>query len=268
MSELLKNKVTSITCRMLSGSRREGFRFLDSDVDIMYWLDNHRVFWDFSQTMLYNAHSYAMILCDSSESPPGFTLIWLPSEEASRRVLSSCVRINGALYISSAMYRDNQHTCTTDRPDSTVHGPCSSGRYDVLEYDVAHCFVSDIWPPSASSWANRCHSWPPTPVVYDIIRSGCHFVAIGHKLGKHADNEWRISFSQAEQKLVYAMNHTQFLVYGLMKYFVKEFNNGKSEEEKLLCSYHMKTALFWAIQQNTIAHWCPQNILAGFWVYF
>ena len=88
------------------------------------------------------------------------------------------------------------------------------------------------------------------------------------KLGKHADNEWRISFSQAEQKLVYSMNHTQFLTYGLLKLFVKEFNNGLIEDEKLLCSYHMKTAIFWAIQQNTIAHWCPQNLLAGFWVCF
>ena len=148
---------------------------------------------------------------------------------------------------------------------SSVHGPCSSGRFVTMDYDKAHCFV---WPPSASPWKDRCHSWPPPHVVNDIVRSGCHFVAIGHKLGKHADNEWRISFSQAEQKLVYAMNHTQFLTYGLLKLFVKEFNNGLSEEEKLLCSYHMKTAVFWAIQQNTIAHWCPQNLLAGFWVCF
>ncbi|XP_078337452.1 uncharacterized protein LOC111138505 [Crassostrea virginica] len=256
---------------MLSGSRSEGFRFKDSDWDAMMWPNNHRVLWDFSEATLYNTHIYFLILCDSSESPPGFTLLWLPLEKASRFELSSCVRINGALYISSAKHRDNTNTLTNRiRPDSTVHGPCSSGRVDGIrvEYDYAHCFVSDFWPPSASSWTNRCHSWPPPHVVNDIVRSGCHFVAIGHKLGKHADNEWRISFSQAEQKLVYAMNHTQFLTYGLLKFFVKEFNRGKSEEEKLLCSYHMKTAIFWAIQQNTIAHWCPQNLLAGFWVCF
>ena len=129
-------------------------------------------------------------------------------------------------------------------------------------------FVSDFWPPSASSWTERYHSWPPSHVVDDITRSGCHFVAIGHKLGKHSNNEWRISFSQAEQKLVYCMNHTQFLSYSLLKYFVKEFNKGLGEEEKLLCSYYMKTAIFWAIQQNTIAHWCPKTILACFWVCF
>nr|XP_022346230.1 uncharacterized protein LOC111138508 [Crassostrea virginica] len=266
IKELLDYKETRLNHvfeLMLSGSRREGFRFKDSDFDVMFWPNNHRVLWDFSQATLYNTHRYKLILCDSSESPPGFTLLWLPMEEAYRHVLSSCVRINGALCISSAMYRECM--CTED---CTVHGPCSSGRNGAFEYDKAHCFASEFWPPSASSFRDRCHSWPPPHVVDDIIRSGCHFVAIGHKLGKHAVNEWRISFSQAEQKLVYAMNHAQFLTYGLLKFFVKEFNKGKSEEEKLLCSYHMKTTIFWAIQQNTIAHWCPQNLLAGFWVCF
>nr|XP_022299927.1 uncharacterized protein LOC111108380 [Crassostrea virginica] len=267
IKELLEQKVTSTGCivMIMSGSRREGFRFKDSDHDFMSWPNNHRVLWAFSQSTLYNTHRYSLILSDSSESPPGFTLLWLPLERAGRRELSSCVRINGALYISSAMYRHN--TCTLIYPDSVVHGPCSSGRLSGgSEYDYAHCFVSDFWPPSASSWTDRCRSWPPPQVVDDIVQSGCHFVAIGHKLGNHSDNEWRISFSQAEQQLVYAMNHTQFLTYGLLKLFVKEFNKGKIEEEKLLCSYHMKTATFWAIQQNTIDRWCPQNLLAGFWV--
>nr|XP_022298634.1 uncharacterized protein LOC111107642 [Crassostrea virginica] len=267
IKELLEQKLTRTRYKlsMVSGSRREGFRFKDSDYDVMFWSIFYQVLWDFSQSILYNTQRYNLILCDSSESPPGFTLLWLPLDRAHRRVLSSCVRINGALYISSAMYRHN--TCTVLLPDSTVHGPCSSGRHNgCIEYDFAHCFVSDFWPPSAASWTVRCHSWPPPNVVNDIVRSGCHFVAIGHRLGNHADNEWRISFSQAEQKLVYAMNHTQFLTYGLLKLFVKEFNRGKIEEEKLLCSYHMKTAIFWAIQQNVIDHWSPQNLLAGFWV--
>ena len=126
IEELLVHKVTSTDyfVEMVSGSRREGFSFKDSDIDIMLWSNDNQVLWDFSQSALYNTHSHALILCDSSESPPGFTLLWLPLEKAGRRVLSSCVRINGALYISSAMYRHN--TCTLVRPDSTVHGPCSS----------------------------------------------------------------------------------------------------------------------------------------------
>ncbi|XP_022322567.2 uncharacterized protein LOC111124015 [Crassostrea virginica] len=266
IAEILQNKVTG-TCYnihfMLSGSRREGFRFEDSDFDDMLWPTNHPVLWDFSQAQFYNTHRDKVILCDSSESPPGFTLLWLPLEEASRIVLSACVIINGALYISSAKYREGNIMGSDE-----VHGPCTSGTRGSVEFDRAYCFVSEFWPPSASSWRDRCHSWPPPSVVYDIIRSGCHFVAIGHKLGNHTDNEWRISFSQAEQKLVYAMNHTQFLTYALLKMFVKKINYGLSEEEKLLCSYHIKTAVLWAIQQNATHNWCPQNLLAGFWVCF
>nr|XP_022340884.1 uncharacterized protein LOC111135261 [Crassostrea virginica]XP_022340885.1 uncharacterized protein LOC111135261 [Crassostrea virginica] len=251
------------------GSQREGFQLDDSDVDYLIWSDDQQVFWDYSQMIGKNILTNALILCDSSESPPGYTLLWLPLKAAYGMVLSSCVEINGALYISSAKYRER--TCTLRGAHSTVHGPCSSGtHHSVLDYDYAHGFVSDFWPPSASSWKSRCHSWPQRHVVDNIVRSGCHFVAIGHRLcpGNHADNEWRISFSQAEQKLVYAMNHTQFLVYGLLKLFVKEINNELSEEEKLLCSYHMKTIIFWAIQKNTIALWYPQNLLAGSWVCF
>ena len=193
---------TGSTPKMLSGSRSEGFRLKGSDTDFMFWPNNHRVLWDFSQAMLYNTHTYGLILCDSSESPPGFTLLWIPLERASRRVKSSCVRINGSLYISSAKYRDDR--CNLVQPDSTVHGPCSSGKCCsafIIEYDHAHCFVSDFWPPSAYSWIDRCHTWPPPRVIDDIIRRGCHFVAIGHKLGKHADNEWRISFPRQNKNL-------------------------------------------------------------------
>lgn len=252
---------------MLSGSQREGFR-LRSDIDYMQWPNNHPVIWDFSQSHFYNTQDNALILCDSSESPPGFTLLWLPLESATGTVSSACVRMNGMLYISSSKYREV--TCSLITPGSTIHGPCGSGIFnDILEYDNAHCFISDFWPPYASSWIDRCHSWPPSHVVNEIVRNGCHFVAIGHKLGNHTDTEWRISFSRAEYKLVYAMNHAQFLTYGLLKLFLKEIvNKGLRDEDKLLCSYHIKTAVFWAIQQNTLPHWCPQNLLDCFWVCF
>ncbi|XP_062603289.1 uncharacterized protein LOC134265062, partial [Saccostrea cucullata] len=180
---------------------------------------------------------------------------------------NACMRINDRLYISSSKYR--QITCSVVFPNSTEHGPCGSCVIGGTEYDAAHCFISDFWPPPASRWIDRCHTWPPSYIVDDIVRNGCHFVAIGHKLGKHADKEWRISFSLAEQKLVYSMNYCQFLTYGLLKLFLKEsINNGLSDEDKLLCSYHMKTAVFWAIQQNTLPNWHPQNFLQCFWVCF
>lgn len=252
---------------MVSGSKKEGLILRGSDIDIMFWPSDYRVIWDYSQSQLYSTQRQTLIFCDSSQSPPGFYLLRLPSEYAQLFLLPACVQMNGELYISSSKYK--QIIQNIFFPESTSHGPCSSGSIGHVEYDLARCFVCDFWPPSASSWIDRCHSWPPPNVVDDIVKSGCHFVAIGHKLGNQADNEWRVSFSQAEHKLVYAMNHTQFLIYGLLKLFLKEIiNKGIRDEEKLLCSYHIKTSVLWAIQQSTLRQWCPQNILDGFWICF
>ncbi|XP_056014757.1 uncharacterized protein LOC125674747 [Ostrea edulis] len=269
IQEMVRNKANGSNPNMMlySGSRREGFRIKGSDTDVMFWFNNYKVIWDLSQTQFYNVHRQVLILSVSSESPPGFTLLQLLTPRANIRVFSALVTVNGGLYISSSKYREI--TCSAIMPNSTVHGPCGSGAIGPLEYDTAQCFACDFWPPSASSWIDRCHTWPQPQVVRDIVRSGCHFVAIGHKLGNHESNEWRISFSLAEQKLVYSMNHCQFLTYGLLKLFLKEvINNGLGDNEKLLCSYHMKTSVFWMIQQNTIHNWCPQNLLKCFWYCF
>ena len=77
INQVLEHKITRTDefVKMQSGSRREGFRLKDSDIDIMIWSNDHRVYWDFSQIQLFNTQSQVLILCVSSESPPGFTLI-------------------------------------------------------------------------------------------------------------------------------------------------------------------------------------------------
>lgn len=92
--------------QMISGSMRDGFRLDGTDIDIMFWPGNHRVIWDFSQFQFYNTQEVVLILCDNFESPPGFTLLWLPLERASRIVSQACIRMNGILFISSSKYRD------------------------------------------------------------------------------------------------------------------------------------------------------------------
>ncbi|XP_061165222.1 uncharacterized protein LOC133174174 [Saccostrea echinata] len=252
--------------RLCSRSFGEGFRLQGSDKDIMIW-PNHLVIWDLSHAHQYIINRCVPILADSSKSPPGFTLLWLPIPVAHDIVLSSCFTLNERFYISSSMYILN--ACSVVNPSSTIHGPCSRSVLQGFEFDNAHCFACDFWPPSALSWIDRCHSWPKSHVVRDIVRNRCHFVAIGHKLGNYEDDEWRISFSFAEQKLVYSMNHCQFLTYGLLKLFLNEvINFEQRDESKLLCSYHMKTAIFWVLQENKIPHWCPRNFLECFWVCF
>lgn len=92
---------------------------------------------------------------------------------------------------------------------------------------------------------------------------------IGSKLiDDESELEWRLSFSLAEQKLIYLFNHTQFLCYGMLKTFLKEVLSSGTQES-LICAYFMKTILFWEIQNNPDdAFWCPSNLLTCFWVCF
>ena len=93
VKEFFENQITRIdhSVTRKGGSQREGFQLEDSDEDYLIWSDDQRVFWDFPQMIGYSIRRTALILCDSSESPPGYTLLWLPLEAACRMVLSSCV---------------------------------------------------------------------------------------------------------------------------------------------------------------------------------
>ena len=79
--------------------------------------------------------------------------------------------------------------------------------------------------------------------------------------------EWRISFSATEKVLIHSMNHVQFLCYGLLKIFLKEAIDVNTDIKGLLCSYFLKTALFWEISTGKM-QWNGSNFLSCFWKCF
>lgn len=190
---------------ILSGSRREGFRFKGSDVDIMVWRNELRVITDVAQSKYYDPSKAGVLLSDISKSPPGFTLLQLGIQPISIDIdlRPVFVKMNDSLYVSSNGFKSFISLFVKPFFHFINHGPCTASFKYGIGIDRAFCFVCDFWPPSASSWIERCQSWPNSEVVNDVIRGGCHFVAIGHPLGQHEDIEWRISFSQAKQKCVY-----------------------------------------------------------------
>ncbi|KAK3107411.1 hypothetical protein FSP39_013978 [Pinctada imbricata] len=60
------------------------------------------------------------------------------------------------------------------------------------------------------------------------------------------------------------MNYCQFLCYGLLKIFLKEVINTNQSISDLLCSYFLKTAIFWEII-TTRSTWSKKDFLARFW---
>ncbi|XP_062612490.1 uncharacterized protein LOC134274248 [Saccostrea cucullata] len=253
---------------MESGSYREGFRLTSSDRDSMFWHCNYKLITDISQSQFYYNTKHIILLMEDSDTPPGFVKLRLLTP-----VLISClVLFNGGTYLSSRLWREkyfqDKITKGSYSKNIRIHGPCSSGFFGLLEFDEAHCLATFSWPKLLGNWVERCqrHTWPPIPVLEKILKIECHCVPIGSKVDATSNElEWRLSFSQAEQQLVCSMNHTQFLCYGLLKIFLKEVIN--CWEDKLLCSYHMKTTLFWMIQSGQV-RWCPNNLLDCFWMCF
>ena len=134
-----------------------------------------------------------------------------------------------------------------------------------------HClFLLDV----ASEWRTRCRrfTWPSPCDMKTIVDFGFHLVPVGHP---HSDTnmmEWRMSFSVAERTLVWSFNHIQMQCYAVMKVILKEFINPHcSPLCRVLCSYFIKTFLFWEYEETDPSYWCKENfrecvirLLSGF----
>lgn len=171
------------------------------------------------------------------------------------------MKINDGLYISKNL---NETSKSTGFKRMFYHRPTIYMVYVSVEVGFVLCVKSDHWPDRAILWIQRCQQsgWPIETVVSQIVNSGCHVVPIGSTSGENL--EWRISFSNAEQIIVYSLNHCQFICYGLFKIFLKEVINEQSKAP-ILCSYFIKTVLFWVIQNDRTLRWTPDNLLCCFW---
>ena len=106
----------------------------------------------------------------------------------------------------------------------------------------------------------RHFGWPSSRDLERIIYFGCHFFQVGHPLSPLKGFQWRISFSMAERTLVLYFNHIQIQCYAIMKIILKEFIKPRcSPQSNVLCSYFIKTFLFWKFESVDINVWFSEN---------
>ena len=252
------NNLERVPC--YSGSKAEGLRFESSDDDWMIIYKNIKVVPSYFFTAIYDSNT-TLLLMENEMTKPGFTLLKLIGESTKPAITRSTEQILDGQYLSCKLWRES-HTLRSQ----FTHGPCASASIGSYEYDFAHCLRCNIWPANARDCIRRLNqsTWPSHDTVLSIINDGVLFVPIGAKQSIFENTEWRMSFSLAEKKLIYAMNHTQFLCYGLLKIFLKEAIDANSDVKGLLCSYFLKTALFWEITKSP-NYWNPSTLLSCFW---
>ena len=65
----------------------------------------------------------------------------------------------------------------------------------------------------------------------------------------------------AERELVWSFNHVQIQCYAIMKIILKEFINVRcSPQNQVLCSYFIKTFLFWKYEATELTFWRTDNL--------
>ena len=146
------------------------------------------------------------------------------------------------------------------------HGPSISSSSCGDDIDLVPYLKCESWPEIAREWIcrKRCFGWPPQEMINDIVKQGCYIAPVGSKVDNVSDNECRLSFNLAEKYLVFTFNHTQLMIYGMLKIILKEIISQHEDISELLCSYFLKTTLFWVIEETKRSIWDPKYMMLCF----
>ena len=256
-----------------TGSKAEGLNLPGSDDDFMSdinYMFNIKVTQSSNNTSATS--SDMMFYLHTENVLPGFALLEVPL--AYHISLGSVIeRINGVSYLSSNLFAQDAFNLLNSfsKFSSIIHrqGPSMEHRmFNVFGgrnqegIDSVWSIYCNFWPNKASEWSQRPRhfGWPTTSTVSSIISFGCHVVAVGHPHSNTNLTEWRISFSLAERTLVCSFNHIQIQCYAVLKIILKEFIKTKcSPQNQVLCSYFIKTFLFWKFETTETNFWRDDN---------
>ena len=269
---LQSNKVN----RYYTGSKAEGLNLPGSDQDYMEDIDkqfNMKVIQTLLELETEDTNSNNVFLMCTEGVPPGFALLQCVNTLPDCLLQINCFQnLYGRLYFSSNTFVQLLYEMKERQSTSNVtyarQGPSveqwseyqnKSESGDDFVYSI-HC---PFWPNCVYEWAQRPRNlgWPSSHVVASIVNFGCHLVPIGNP---HSDTkliEWRISFSLAERALVWSFNLVQIQCYAVMKIILKEFIKEKcSPQNYVLCSYFIKTFLFWQFETIDLNFWHSENL--------
>ena len=265
-----------------TGSKAEGLDLPGSDHDFM--IDINEVYDIEVSESLYNLDNSTRrnkLLIVTNNVTPAFAMLKCVSLQE-QFLLRSAVPMNNELYLSSQQFVSSPWRQPKKTETSRVQGPSVEvwDEYaDISESgdDNVPSILCKFWPTSAAEWKDRPrhYGWPSQRDKEYIEQFGCHLVPVGHPLSARKSLEWRLSFSIAERTLVWSFNHTQLQCYAVMKLILKEYVKTKCAEKykSVLCSYFIKTFLFWQFEKTDLSFWqitnlsgCIMSLLREFYV--
>jgi hypothetical protein len=260
LMDKIYNKVNTNLIRISSGIFAEGLDFPGSDMDIMYEINRVHILQNV-QHMNRSSRCTTLLVEDDMEIP-GFSRLKLIAEGDHEYIYTTpeCfVETNNGIFLSSISFVRKLIEAASNHKQS-AHGPCLSDKDELL--DIALCFHLYSWPRQAEKliYRHRSGQWPSDILIDNIVNYGCLPVPIGPKEIENSELLWRISFSMAEKQLSHSMNYTQILCYALLKLSLKNIIDRNDKVKGLLCSYFMKTAVFWLSEEISTNTFQLQNL--------
>ncbi|KAL5007368.1 hypothetical protein ScPMuIL_016174 [Solemya velum] len=247
----------------VTGSRAEGLglSILGSDTDIMTSIETMRVInspadWEVRPDMLtvyvdtVGVHSGYCRLKPMNNDEPTFTQDFDRMERV--KILDGEIFLDNNRWKYGLIFPHSK-----SGPAETIHLNVDAGDFDKLT-----CFNAP-WPPSAKEWLHRIRpsNYPPPDLIASTAKAGIHIVPTGHKASPYRDIEWRFSFSSAELYLVHRWPNTASKCYILLKLLKNEIGNEMPSLGKTLCSYHLKTLMFWIVEETGIKFWSEHSLV-------
>ena len=255
-----------------TGSKAEGLDLPGSDKDYMFdinKLHNMQVIQREQGTPEVTQRN--LFVMSTENVRPCFAMLRSVRPIIDRELFNACQDIDSSLYLSSYLYVHNAVAHFRELfPHLTItrQGPSAEGWTPYMNRsesgtDAVGSIHCSFWPNVASEWRTRSRRfpWPSQHDMKAIVDFGFHLVPVGHPNSDTNMMEWRISFSVAERTLVWSFNHVQMQCYAVMKLILKEFiNQHCSPSCRVLCSYFIKTFLFWEYEETNLSYWCKENL--------
>ena len=255
-----------------TGSKSEGLDLPSSDHDYMVDINNKAKLLIIQKLEDTPTAAHRNVFCMKTKNvPPCFLMLRSVNQVQSDVLFDACQVSDNEMHLSSYLFMHNFETDLNKTPfDGKVarQGPSVEGWDPYMDtsqsgIDLVLSIHCPFWPKSASEWKLRLRrfAWPSPSDIKSISEFGFHLVPIGHPRSDMNMMEWRISFSVAERTLVWSFNHVQMLCYAVMKIILKEFINPHcSPDNRVLCSYFIKTFLFWKYEETDPSFWTQGNL--------
>ena len=277
-SVMIRQDVCKITDCLLStdgintyytGSKAAGLVLPGSDNDFMIDMnDKYDIEVSESLQDLFRATRRNKLLIITDHVPPAFAMLKCVTLQ-DPWLLGSVVNMNNEAYLSSQQIVSTPWLQSKKTETSRIQGPSVEVWDEYTDTsqsgdDNVPSILCKLWPTSAAEWIERPrhHGWPSQRDKEYIEQFGCHLVPVGHPLSARKSLEWRLSFSIAERTLVWSFNHIQLQCYAVMKLILKEYVKTKCAKKynSVLCSYFIKTFLFWQFEKMEGSFWQISNL--------